>query len=314
MTSPYIIFELENKKYATAANNVTEIIKVKPFEVFEKMPENILGVIPFRDKIINIIDVKKELGITSSNKESKRIVIINYNNTFAGILVDEVQNITYFNEKEVEQTPYNNDSSLCTGIIKNQNELISILDFQRLFLNNGISHTETSLTTTSSTALKSVNYSLIQDIDSQNSFISFKLDENIYCIDFNHIKEFSEFNLNIITPVPHTPDYLCGIVNLRGEFINIFDIKEFLNIKPKALNKKVKIIIISAQDIKIGILVDDIYDILKIPQEKLVSENTIKSDKNKLTKAEIVLDDQKVISVLDVEKLIRDDRLFIDIA
>lgn len=314
MSQPYITFKLENKKYAAAAMNIVEIIKIKPLEVFEQMPENILGVISFRDKIINIINIKKELGLQTEEKTAHRIIIINSGKCFAGILVDEVEDIIHIEAAQIEPPPYENEKNLSKGILKLDNSLISILDFETLLEKDCLKHTETSLTTTTGTALEEVNYSLIKDIDEQDSFISFKLDGSIYCINFKYIKEFSEFNLKSITQVPHTPDYLKGIVNLRGEFINIFDIRTFLNIKPKTLPAKVKIIIISGLDIKIGIIADEIYDIMNIPQEKLMGEKTIKAEKNRLTQAEIVLDNKKVISVLDIEHLLRDDRLFIDIA
>lgn len=309
MTDPYIVFKINNKKYATDALKVVEIINYKPIDFFDKMPPDILGIISFREQVINILDIKKTLGV-AGDKKYKKIIIININETLAGIPVDKVEDIINVEKTQITSTPYNNRDKFLKNLIKLDNTFLSIIDFEDTFPLDIFKKIPEEIIQKNPLA-KTSEYN-IQPLEKNDSFISFKLEKNVYCINFNYIKEFAEFSIKEITHIPHTPNYFKGIINLRGELINIFDIREFLNIECLELQDKVKTIIISAQDIKLGIIADEIYDIMSIPEEKLATKNKLKSEKNSLTQSEIVIN-EKVISILNISKLLKDDRLYIDI-
>jgi chemotaxis signal transduction protein len=64
--------------------------------------------------------------------------------------------------------------------------------------------------------------------------------------------------------------------------------------------------------LRIGLLVDDVFDIVNIPAEKLSHNNSSKFEGNKYTPSEVILDDGGVMSVLDLEKFVEDESLFVE--
>ncbi len=108
------------------------------------------------------------------------------------------------------------------------------------------------------------------------------------------------------------PFLIVGIINLRGEFITIVDIKYFLQINKTPVSDRTKIIVVSISDIQIGILVDDVFDIENISTDKMNLNSQSKYEKNKFTSAEVLLPNNRVMSVFDLRRCIEDERLFIE--
>ncbi|HOK40040.1 MAG TPA: chemotaxis protein CheW [bacterium] len=89
-------------------------------------------------------------------------------------------------------------------------------------------------------------------------YICFKLNEQLFGIPIEQIKEVVS-NLEI-TPVIHTPDYIKGVINLRGEIVVVFDFKSlFLLKKNNSLSEK--IIIVYYDNKTFGIIIDEMIGI-----------------------------------------------------
>ena len=63
----YLIFKVADNHYATLAENILEITRLHKLTVFEKMDKNLVGLMEFRDKIINVLNIKTILGINTEN-------------------------------------------------------------------------------------------------------------------------------------------------------------------------------------------------------------------------------------------------------
>lgn len=98
--------------------------------------------------------------------------------------------------------------------------------------------------------------------------ISFKLGNEFYGIDIMYVKEI--LIEKKFTIVPNTLDFVLGVYNLRGEIIPIIDLGKMFNIESTIINEKRKrnedlsIIVINAQSITIGLVVDQIYRVIQL--------------------------------------------------
>lgn len=96
--------------------------------------------------------------------------------------------------------------------------------------------------------------------------VVFSLDNIEYCCDVSNILEF--INLMKITPIPQLPYCVEGVINLRGQIINVFDLRKCLDINP-AITDTTKIIIIDFKKEHIGIIVDSILEITLVPVNEI---------------------------------------------
>lgn len=88
------------------------------------------------------------------------------------------------------------------------------------------------------------------------SYICFKLgDKEYYGIPYQYTKEI--INNITITKVPHTPDYIAGVINRHSSLVTIIDLSNLFHIE-HAESKNTSIIILQHQHLTIGIIVDEI--------------------------------------------------------
>ncbi len=126
--------------------------------------------------------------------------------------------------------------------------------------------------------------------------LTFKLGEKEYAIDVG-ITEMILGKCKIFK-VPNSPDFLKGIVNLRGEIIPVFDLKSMINLEDRE-NSCSNVIIVKIDADKTGFLVDEVTEIMSIRSEfttmKIVSANYIKG---------AIIKQNRLISFLDLQDLL----------
>ena len=93
--------------------------------------------------------------------------------------------------------------------------------------------------------------------------IEFTLDYKRYAIESHYVREVCR--LDNLTPLPCTPAFVLGIVNLRGEILSVIDIKAFFDLPKKGLSDFNKMIVLQSRDMVFGILVDEITGTDRIP-------------------------------------------------
>jgi len=105
----------------------------------------------------------------------------------------------------------------------------------------------------------------------QGKYLTFSLEEEEYGIAIVKVKEITQM-LNV-TPVPHTPNYVKGVVNLRGKVIPVMDLRVRFNMPEIEYTDRTCIIVVEiyADDelIQVGNVVDSVTEVLNVTQENI---------------------------------------------
>jgi len=132
-----------------------------------------------------------------------------------------------------------------------------------------------------------------------NEYLIFKVLEQEFAIDLDQSREILE--MKNLTPVPDSPEYISGIIKVRDQIIPIVDLAKKMNLKSET--DKNKVIIISMQDVLIGLLVEEIIEIKKV--DKINKSDVLKSSQ-KVDRAfieGILTLNEKLVIVIDTKKL-----------
>lgn len=78
-----------------------------------------------------------------------------------------------------------------------------------------------------------------------------------------------------ITYVPGMPDYLLGVINVRGEIESVFDLRTVLGLSFEPPGKQSRICLIEAAHIRSGVLVDWVENVLDVPEDSLALMETV---------------------------------------
>jgi purine-binding chemotaxis protein CheW len=92
--------------------------------------------------------------------------------------------------------------------------------------------------------------------EERKEIVEFLLAYETYGIESSYVREV--YPLRELTPVPCTPPFVLGIINVRGRILSVIDIKKFFDLPEKGLTDLNKVIILQSKDMEFGILVDAI--------------------------------------------------------
>jgi purine-binding chemotaxis protein CheW len=114
--------------------------------------------------------------------------------------------------------------------------------------------------------LASDNRSTVQE-EEMLSVVEFDLAGERYAVELMRVREVSL--LKELTPVPCTPPFVLGIINLRGEIRTVIDLKRFFELPSKGISELNKIIMLHADGMELGILADSITGVRTVPVSQL---------------------------------------------
>jgi purine-binding chemotaxis protein CheW len=140
-------------------------------------------------------------------------------------------------------------------------------------------------------------------------FLSFVLSDEEYCIEILKIKEI--MGMTDITAVPQTPDFIKGVINLRGQIIPIIDLRLKFEMPAKEYTDRTCIIVVELtyqnELMYMGIVVDSIQEVINIPEEKISSVPYINAKIHSDYIKGIAETGDTIKIVLDIMKVLTDE-------
>ena len=90
----------------------------------------------------------------------------------------------------------------------------------------------------------------------EGRFLIFSLDSEKFGVEIRYVTEIIGFQP--ITEIPDMPEYMKGIVNLRGKIIPVMDVRLRFRKEPKAYNDRTCVIVLDIRDISVDLIVDSV--------------------------------------------------------
>lgn len=148
---------------------------------------------------------------------------------------------------------------------------------------------------------------LEQEEDTQKGkFLTFTIGNEFYGLEIACVTEI--IGLQPITEVPELPEYIRGIINLRGKIIPVMDIRLRFKKPFREYNDRTCVIVIEIKDTSVGLIVDSVSEVLSIRDEDIVPPNELKAAQNRYIKG-IGKVGGDIKMLLDCDRLLHDDEL-----
>lgn len=282
----HLYFSIGGNKYAINSNNVLEIMKLPQLDYPQKLPNNIVGLLKYNNFVINVVDIRFYLNMEvqpySTNNE---LIIIKTDEVIFGIITDKVLGILAFDAANVDAIPYADSKTIIEALYKLNQEtvfIINIYAIENLLKQHGnkwedvdiptlFPQDEVSKNIMSKRTLAIADKSNLKlasgELHAKNKYISFNLNDDSYCIELTYVKEVLKDTT--ITHVPGTPNFIEGIMNLRGDYITVLNLKKFLNLQAtKPLDKK-PVVIVKCNELKLALLIDKINELFEVQEDEM---------------------------------------------
>lgn len=142
----------------------------------------------------------------------------------------------------------------------------------------------------------------------EDQYLTFMLENEEYGVDILRVQEIKGWDT--VTPIPNTPDFIKGVINLRGTIVPIIDLRERFELESAEYNATTVVIVLKIIDEDkertMGIVVDAVSDVYNVPEEDIkpppdfggvISVESVKG---------LATVDDKMVIVLDIDHLINE--------
>ena len=147
----------------------------------------------------------------------------------------------------------------------------------------------------------------IEEDTQKNKFLTFTIDKEEYGIEIKYVTEI--IGIQQITEIPELPEFIKGVINLRGKIIPVMDVRLRFRKEAKEYNDRTCVIVIDINEIIIGYIVDKVSEVIAIQEENILPPPSLsKNIQNRYIKGIGKVNDE-VKLLLDCEKILKDDEI-----
>jgi purine-binding chemotaxis protein CheW len=135
--------------------------------------------------------------------------------------------------------------------------------------------------------------------------VTFRLDNEIYGINVMLIQEV--LRVTEIAPVPGAPNYVIGIINLRGNVVTVIDTRMRFGLPPKEMDDATRIVIIEVENQTVGIVVDSVSEVVDVDSSEIETAPNVGNDETARYIEGVVSRGDELLILVDLNKLLTDD-------
>jgi len=143
---------------------------------------------------------------------------------------------------------------------------------------------------------------LSQHTDAVRRWVTFRLENELYGINVLQVQEVLRYSE--IVPVPGAPDFVLGIINLRGNVVTVIDTRKCFGLAPHEPDEATRIVIIESGKQVAGLLVDSVAEVVNISSAEVESAPEVGSTEAAKYIQGIANHNKEILILVDVNKLL----------
>ena len=137
--------------------------------------------------------------------------------------------------------------------------------------------------------------------------VVFSLGHEEFAVEVTQVREI--MRMEEITRMPKSPSFVEGIINLRGQIIAVIDLAQRLNLQSGEQTGETRIIVVEAEELKVGMIVDSVSEVLRVSSESVEVTPTLAADVSLAYLQGVVKQDNRLIILLDLSKVLSVDEI-----
>ncbi|MBL73833.1 MAG: chemotaxis protein CheW [Idiomarinaceae bacterium] len=146
------------------------------------------------------------------------------------------------------------------------------------------------------------------EVDSNDEvlqWVTFQLEEETYGINVMQVQEVLRYSE--IAPVPGAPDYVLGIINLRGNVVTVIDTRLRFGLPENEITDNTRIVIIESDKQVIGILVDSVAEVVYLKKSEIDSAPNVGTEESARFIQGVSKRDGELLILVDLDKMLTDE-------
>ena len=148
---------------------------------------------------------------------------------------------------------------------------------------------------------------LKQQDDQVLQWVTFQLDNETYGVNVMAVKEVLKFQ--DIAPVPGAPDYVMGIINIRGTVISVINTRRRFGLQDRDPDDNTRIVIIEIGRHVIGIVVDSVAEVVYLRRSEIETAPQVNKDETARFITGVCHRDDALLILVELDKLLTEEEL-----
>ncbi len=140
--------------------------------------------------------------------------------------------------------------------------------------------------------------------EDQSELISFEVRGQSFCIDIMSVREIRGWTQ--ATPLPQSPDYIRGVINLRGTVLPILDLGARLGLGPTEPTARHAILVVGISSRLVGLLVDGVDEILSVEKSDIQAAPDVCSSETQQFVRGVLPIEGRMVTLLSLSRIVPD--------
>ena len=130
----------------------------------------------------------------------------------------------------------------------------------------------------------------------------FRLKDDLYAVDIMRIREI--IRPQKLTPLPHSPSFIDGIINLRGAVIPVVDLRKRFDMTARDLTASTRLLIVQLSAQTLGLVVDDVTEVITVPVNDIKPPPAVSDGAIVNHLLGVCLSGDNMVMLLDIDRLL----------
>jgi len=276
-----VSFEVDGQEYAAPIEHVQEIVQApESFTAIPHAPHSVLGVMVLRSRLLPLVSLRSLFGLESLPvQETHRVVVLQVSKGLSvGVVMDRVNEVLRVPRSLVEPIPalfasqssVRHLSSMCR--LDDGKRLVSVLAVESLLEQaNYRLEGQDNHFADESTAGDSTMRIDEDSAEDEGQVVVFKLGGEEFGVNIHSVQEIVRVPEQL-THIPQSPEFLEGVINLRGSVLPVVDQRRRMGIPSEQRNDRQRIMVYLMDGVRTGFIVDSVTEVLRI-ESQYISKN-----------------------------------------
>jgi purine-binding chemotaxis protein CheW len=272
-----VSFSVHGQEYAADIAAVQEIVQM-PARVtaLPKASHQVLGLMTLRERLLPLVSLRAILNLpATTDPELQRVVVFSLKAGQAvGVVTDSVDEVLRVPRHLVEPLPsmlsqtngIEEISSVCR--LEGGRRLVSVVDVNRMLNHDAFVHAIDQAANAENGMQDPATDIEEERPEDEEQVVVFRLGSEEFGVPIAAVQEIVRVPEQL-TFVPKAPDFVEGVINLRGSVLPVMDQRRRLGLEDVARNERQRIMVYVLNGRRIGFIVDAVSEVLKIPRNAI---------------------------------------------
>ena len=315
----FVSFEIDGQEYALPIEDVQEIVHA-PTSIAKlpNAPRAVVGMVTMRNRVLPILSLRELFGLPSKTiGEDDRVVVVSPAATdhrvTVGVVTDSVKEVLRIAASVIDPMPAmltaQRDMQELTSVCRlaDGNRLVSIISAEQMFDRSTVQEAVVAASEHADQDQEGPvtnEDARISGVVDEEQLVVFKLADEEYGVAIDAVQEIVRVP-ETLTRIPNTPDFIEGVINLRGTVIPLVDQRRRFGMAALERSDRQRIVVFTVRGVRTGFIVDSVTEVRRIARTAIGPAPEISEAQRKLIRRVANLTDQKrMIMLLDTDQLL----------